>query len=265
MAPKKIPVILTDADWQKKKGVIAKAAGKTGIGPAMKAVDAEWKKVAWDDLDPDLVWSKTGLQRTPANFPAAFKVAKAAYAKVTAVRSKVKTLADLAEKTEAKFKSSKVIPSSSREHVGKIAKAADQLWIELKSIDQIWVAEEKAVKQHYATKLKQTSDNLGKAIPIVLGRADKFIEAVKKDPQPKTFNDGMPKVARDITQQIGNVEKILAEGINVGKPVPKQELAGLKPWGNDGRKVDGKADAKAVLAEVALFEKAVDDVKDWWN
>ena len=265
MAPKKIPVILTDADWQKKKGVIAKAAGKTGIGPAMKAMEAEWKKVDWDDLDPNLVWAKTGMQRTPANFPAAFKVAKTAYGKVTALRSKVKSLADLAEKTEAKFKSSKVIPSSSREHVGKIAKAADQLWIELKSIDQVWLAEEKAVKAHYNTKLKQTADNLGKAIPIVLGRAEKFIEAVKKDPKPKIFNDAMPKVARDITQQIGNVEKILAEGIDVGKPVPKDELAGLKPWGNDGRKVDDKADGMAVLKEIALFEEAVDAVKDWWN
>jgi hypothetical protein len=265
MTQKKIPVILTDADWQKKKGIIAKAAGETGIGKAMKAVEVEWKKVDWEDLDPNAAWNKTGLQRNPVNYAKVFNAAKAEYSKIAAVRSKVKTLADLAEKTEAKFKSSKLIPSSSREHVGKIAKEADRLWIELKSIDQIWTAEEKAVKLHYNTKLKQTADNLGKAIPIVLGRADKFVEAVKKDPKPKTFNDGMPKVARDITQQIGNVEKILGEGIDVGKPVPKNELAGLKPWGNDGRKVDDKANATEVLAEVALFEKAVDAVKDWWK
>jgi hypothetical protein len=38
------PKILTNDDWQKKKGKIAKIAGETGIGALMKKFEAEHKK-----------------------------------------------------------------------------------------------------------------------------------------------------------------------------------------------------------------------------
>lgn len=266
MPDKTIPTILTDADWQKKKGVFAKMAGETGIGAAMKAVAVEWKKMDWQALDPvDGAWAKSGLKRTPKNYETLFAQAKAEYTKVAGVRTKVKTLADLAEKVEAKFKASKTIPSSSREHVGKIAKEADRFWIELKSIDKEWEAEEKKIVAKYRKDLQNTADMFGKSMTSVFDKADKFVDLVKRTPVPATFNNGMPKAARDITQLIANVEKMIKEGIDIGKTAPNDELRVLKAWSNDGRKVDTTANTAAVLEEAGKFEDGVKAVKDWWR
>ena len=266
MPEKTIPTILTDADWQKKKGVIAKMAGETGIGAAMKALAVEWKKVDWQELDPvDGAWVKSGLKRNPTNYEKVFALAKAENTKVAGVRTKVKALADLAEKQEIKFKANKLIPSSSRAHVGKIATEADRFWIELKSIDKEWEAEEKKIVAKYRKDLQDTADIFGRSMTAVFDKADKFVEGVQRAPVPATFNNGMPKAARDITQLIANVEKMIKEGIDIGKTAPKDELRVLKAWSNDGRKVDTTANATAVLAEADEFEKAVKAVKDWWR
>src|SRR4051812_26928102 len=41
------PAILTQADWSKKKGLVAKIAAPTELGEKLKAVEAAYKEVPW--------------------------------------------------------------------------------------------------------------------------------------------------------------------------------------------------------------------------
>ncbi|MGH7042784.1 MAG: hypothetical protein ACREFY_11705 [Acetobacteraceae bacterium] len=44
------PKILTKANWDKKKSLLAKAAGETGVGAAMDTAQAAYDAVDWDKL-----------------------------------------------------------------------------------------------------------------------------------------------------------------------------------------------------------------------
>jgi hypothetical protein len=262
MAAKTIPTILTDADWQKKKGAIAKMAGETGLGAAMKALAVEWKKVDWAELDPDDAWMKSGLKKNPANYDKLFQAAKSEHSKVEGVRVKVKALRDLADKTEKKFKASKLIPSSSTQHVGKIKVTADQLWIELKSIDKVWAAEENTVNEKYRKDLAFAATNMKKNLKSATVKAEAFVDKVRKDLTVKTFNTGIQQAARDITQNMVNVKKIKAAGMDLDLDYPDDLADYLVPWAQS-KKMPDSAQPKDVTEELDKFEDVVEKVKAW--
>ena len=51
MAIPTYPVILTQADWNKKKGLFAKMAGETGLGALMLQTETLYKAVDWNKFD----------------------------------------------------------------------------------------------------------------------------------------------------------------------------------------------------------------------
>jgi hypothetical protein len=140
MPVREIPKNLTVADWNNKKGVIAKMAGETGIGAALAKLKTAWDKIEWSELDPDAAVvknSKTG-KMTLELLEKLEPIAKKNINKIEPVRKEFKAVADLTERIAAKWKTSKIIPSSSRKHVETMHTAADQMYIALKSIDNDW-------------------------------------------------------------------------------------------------------------------------------
>ncbi len=262
MAPKTIPVILTQADWNKKKGVIAKMAGETGIGAAMKVLEAEWKKVDWDEMDPVEAFTKAKLKANPTNYAKVFAIAKGQISKVEGVRVKVKALRDLAEKTEKKFKASKLIPSSSTQHVANIKTTADHFWIELKSIDKLWEAKEKVINEKYKKDLTFAATNLKNNLKSSTAKADVFADKVRKTPNAATFNSGIQQAARDMTQNIVNVKKIKAAGMALDLDYPDDLADYLVPWAQS-KTMPAEALPAQVLEELDKFEAAVKGVRAW--
>jgi hypothetical protein len=110
-----------------------------------------------------------------------------------------------------------------------------------------------------------TAVNITKNIPATIGRAKTFIAKVRHDPRPATFNAGIRKAARDITQQIGNFDKLKGQGIDLGVKSPTRLFTILAAWGDKGRKVDDNADQAAVLRETGALEQAVLGVEKWWQ
>jgi hypothetical protein len=135
-----IPKILTVADWNAKKGVIAKMAGETGIGAALAKLKTDWDKVDWAEIDPDAAVTKHAKNGTMTSqaLDQLEPIAKENIHKVEPVRNQLKAIVKLTGDIETKWKTSKVIPSSSRVHVGNMKTTADQLNIALKSIDNDW-------------------------------------------------------------------------------------------------------------------------------
>ena len=202
------PKKLTNKEWQKKKGKIAKVAGKTGIGAAMKRSKALYKQVDWKVFDPYMALSKE--QRTVENIDALYKEARKEYAgKVQPLRESVKELRDLAEDVAKKWKKKKTIPKKSRKYVASIAKEADRFFIELKSFDD---ADFKKMKS------------------VVMKREAKAVKGFKD--ASKSIEDGLKKVKKTPTVKVCKAEMfqpLRAMGAAIGdSKLRKQWLA---RWG----------------------------------
>ena len=108
-----------------------------------------------------------------------------------------------------------------------------------------------------------TGNNLMHLVAAACDGADAFIARVKANPTPAEFNAGIETAARDITQPIANVTKLVAAGFAFPKPQPNNLIGVLKAWGNDGREVANDATPAAVLKELKSFERIVAGVKTW--
>lgn len=124
------PVHLTNADWQKKKGVLAKVfKGETGIGAAMDKARAAYSKLDLMKISPKPTYkSEDELKKAIAD-------SKAELAKTEAVRKELYALRDVAKKAAAEMKKNKLVPSSTVAHVEKIAADADALAVQIRSYD----------------------------------------------------------------------------------------------------------------------------------
>ncbi len=147
------PEILTNKNWQKMKGLMAKVAGETGVGKAMDAVQAGWGEVTWQKFDVDKVWRGAGLwMRSLIDFELAFNEAKKEFPKVEKVRKALFDLEKVAEKTAAEWAKNKLIPKSATEHAKKVAAEASRLATALKSLDRNFID---AKKKHFEFLLKR--------------------------------------------------------------------------------------------------------------
>ncbi len=137
----RLPPVLTEASWNKNKGTIAKMAGETGIGAQMKKVDTAYNKIVWAKFDAAAIGkTATSAQDVDDAVDAAKKHFTAV---VEPLRTELRKLGDLATETEKKFAKNKLIPKSSTQHVGTIAKTAKDFAVELKSFDAEMAAIEK--------------------------------------------------------------------------------------------------------------------------
>jgi hypothetical protein len=93
--------------------------------------------------------------------------------------------------------------------------------------------------------------------------AQAFIARAKATPTPVYFNTNIVKAARDITQQIGNVDKLKAKGFHFRHEQPTNLFKVIKAWANDGRTVPTTATTAEVLREINAVEQAVAGVDRW--
>jgi hypothetical protein len=108
-------------------------------------------------------------------------------------------------------------------------------------------------------------NNFAASINRVLDEADTFVHDVRQTPRAAVFNHEIQERARNITQLLGNVERLHKNGFDLGKPVPAQELHNLERWAEGHDALADKAKRQAVLDAIGRFEDYVDDVKNWWR
>lgn len=132
MPAPQLPAILTESDWDRNKGTIAKMAGETGIGAALKNVKRTFDAVDFKKFDPALA-CKGAI--APSDIDRAVnELANEFRSKVEPLRAELAKTHDLGNQIATKFKSNKLIPSSSTEHVLKLAAAAMQFMAQLKTL-----------------------------------------------------------------------------------------------------------------------------------
>jgi len=139
MAISEYPKILTDKDWQDKKGKIAKLAGKTGIGELMKKAEEAHKKIDWTakyDLALRLRLQLDKFDLTTSKDEIIDILEKQAITEfmvdAAPVRKALSELRDQAKKIAGEWKKKPLVPSSSAKHAEEVAKQADLMFLSMK-------------------------------------------------------------------------------------------------------------------------------------
>jgi hypothetical protein len=264
------PQILKKTDWDNKKGAFAKIAGKTGVGEAAAECERRYAAVQWQKLE--LAKTAPGVNSfTKADWDRRLADAKT---EVTGnLRQLVEALyklRDVAKAAEAKFKSNKLIPSSSTAHVAQLAQAADFLGVSLNanSIGTPIMADYNDV----LARMKQVADQIPQILKTVLARTPSAIAELKRmadgpDSGRKDLDTKFIKAARDLTQNVTNLVLFMEQrGIPV-QGVDLRELPQLKElsrtlvtWGNANSIFRADAKKDDIKREIAKFEKAVTDL-----
>lgn len=241
MAIPTIPQILTQADWNQQKGVIAKMAGETGIGAQMAKVKTAYDAVDWGKFDAKLACQNTKDVKVVDD---ALAAAKAEHAKVENVRKELRVLEDLAKKTQAKFKSNPVIPSSSADHVGKIATAADHMAVACKSMDAEFKGFEEMKK-----RIIEIGETSKKALQTYLVKCQAGISQVNAKPTYETFEKFWKENIRGLSAALALQKDLSAHH------------AAWKTMSGDAFKPKKDADANAVKTKVKEVEAALNKLK----
>lgn len=205
------PLILTDRDWQKKKGSVAKVAGKTGIGVAMTAAEKAFAKIDWPkfdarnmlphDRDPDKI------KAAKANCATLYK------STVEPARVKLKDLRDVATKQATAWKKNKLIPATTVKHLETVAHTADALWITLKSNSQVFGSRLATFDTMLAEKQKQEQDELAK-INVTIANLEQALGEVTRTPTKAAWSTGTTSAhqrCRSMCNTIRNVPKLKAK------------------------------------------------------
>lgn len=234
-----IPPILTEADWNKHKGVIAKMAGETGIGAAMKSFKAAFDRVEW------IHFSVKQSYKNIAEIDAQQKAVMAEGSKIEPIRKELFKLRDVAKAAEEKFKKSKLIPSTSTQQVQKIQKAAEDFALTMKSMDSV-------LKEFESSRAKVTNrENITKAAVVsYLGKVEAGIKRVTAKPTGDEFASFWKEEIRGMGAAISKTPTLAPTFSPVWQKLSAQSyLPG------------SAATPQVVKAKLAEVQKALNDVK----
>jgi len=249
--PLEWPEELTNKDWQKKKGALAKMAGKTDIGATMTDAKAEFDKIDWTLLEaaqmaiPD---RKSIPKIKEAKAAAMSHITKVIEGKV---RPKIKEIKELAAAAEAEWSKSKLIPKSSAKHAALVSTTADHYWIALKSnsvtftnlLDEYDKLVEKLVK-HQKDQIELLKPQIEKL--------EVSLKACAASPSKANYLN-LPSKPESVHQRC----RSMCNAISVLPNLKAKYWATWEPFGNkypaDARDGDGEAeDVKKMLTNIVV-------------
>jgi hypothetical protein len=202
------PVILTNNDWQKKKGSIAKVAGKSGIGEAMTSAERAFKKIDFNKFDArEILPADRDVDKIMARKKALGPYHKTA---VEPARAQLKLLRDRAAKVAGEWKKNKLIPASSTKHAEEVAKAADLLYMTLAGNSAYFGGQLKTFDAMIAVKHKMEQDEL-KKFEVTLANLDQALNETAANPTKESWSSGNTSAhqrCRSVCNAIRNIPKL---------------------------------------------------------
>ncbi len=250
----------TDASWKAAKSDKTRDKWHTELGAALREAKTAYDKVKFHQLDVALIMRKTGQKFDVAKDVEVAKTGAVQHYNLT-VKPAIKAL----EKAHTKAVwagRNVVITGAANTKAKQIATDLSTRLAQLKGIDFADFDNELArVKKN----MKFAYDNFATGMVRVLAGADQFVALVRQTPTPKVFNTGIEKAARDLTQMIGQAEKLKKNGLDLGKANPQAIFDALEDWANGRDTLDKKANRQTVLLAISRFELLAGSVDDWWN
>lgn len=188
------PKELTDADWQKKKELLAKTI-KTGLGAELKKGEALHKKIDTSKLEAD-----SNAPKTKEDLEDGIKSAKAHFkAAVEPLIAQLKIIKSTAEATDAAMTKAKHKKSAAA--AAEIAKAADRFAVACKSVD-------------LEATIKRGQERLDKlntlAAQQLVASIKKFLVSTKvflaSDGNAESWNDNVKQNGRSVSNSVRQLE-----------------------------------------------------------
>lgn len=107
------------------------------------------------------------------------------------------------------------------------------------------------------------ANSLMKNVRQKVGLAMVWIDERREDPDAADFRKDIVKITRDITQEIGNIDKLTKIGYEFDHGQPNELFEALSAWSHRGRTVENDATAEEVLEELEALQEIVEDIATW--
>jgi hypothetical protein len=213
-----LPEQLTKKWWDKKKSTIAKITHSTGVGEALSAVEAAFKKVEFQELNGR---TANELQISVEDRKSFIKSAP-----VKNLHDALKDAKNLATEQAKELKKNPLTKSTSKV-LEEIAEVSDYLMVAcnpnslVESLKGAIVAWQKAQTSR-DIKLAPVTVAAGKKvvakIPAELSKNKKLLEAMQDDNDAEgrqKLANALRDLCRDITQPLGNTLKVVKAGVSL--------------------------------------------------
>ena len=244
------PVVLTDKDWQKKKGTVAKVTAKTGLGAQMIKTEKLFKKINWDKFEAQRAIPLPHNRDLP-NIVKAKQTAMSSYkSDIEPVRNELKKLRDMAKKVSDEWKKSKTIPGSATKAALEVMNAADGLSMEMLGNSHTMAPRIKSFDTMIETKKKQADEEI-KKLAVTITNLEKALGEVAKTPT-KAFWSGGPTSAHQRCRSMCNTIRVV--------PVLKDKYwKTWQPFGDEYHKKapDGPQEGAAIKKMISNVETAL--------
>jgi hypothetical protein len=246
----KYPKVLTNKDWQNKKGVIAKIVGKTGIGEALNAANKAYNKIDWNLYDVSQVIPS---QQTITYLTQFKKAAMANYkTAVEPTRAELQKVVNLATKQAAEWKKNRLIPAGSVKQLQEIIDAANVLRGDLAGNSAAMSGLMRLIDKKLAEKERAAEEgkkNLAKSITLL--------------------EDGLKKVAANPTKdewEMGGTWQAVRGVSNAVRAIDALKAIYWKDWQPYGDRVNkyiptGDGETEAVKTAAAAVSKNLATLK----
>ena len=253
------PATLTDAQWKAAKTAATGDKLKTEVGATLRAAQVAYDKIKFTQLSlQQLELVKPKL--TILNDVTAAKTGAAQHYKIT-VKPAIKALEAAKSKADL-ARINPIITGSARTKATQISQDLGHLITTLKSFNTADY-DYRLKNLNDAYKIGQASFN--NALKKAMSGARTFITTARATPTVATYNAGIQTAARDLTQCLGQVDRMQKSGFQVGQngAWANTLFDQLTPRAQGHADLPAKAKPAAVLAAIKQFEDLVDDVDEW--
>ena len=187
MKPPEYPKILTNKEWQKEKGIIAKLVGKTGVGEQMDKVANKFNAVEWAKFYAKLVCAKEKGVVATVHVDEKLQQAKDEYRKsVEPLRQELAKLKDVAKKAAELFKKKTAVPKSSTKYAEEVAKAAEQFSAAVKDNGVYFTTVEKEFLEE-RSRIERLEIIAAKAIRSEIANIRMYAKEVETNPTVEKY------------------------------------------------------------------------------
>lgn len=203
------PKVLTNADWQKKKGAIAKLVGKTGVGDALNAANKAYAKIEWKKFDVSQV---PPPQLTVTNLTKFKSDAMAMYSKaVEPTRVELQKVVTVATKTLGDWKKKPVIPSSSVKELQDVINTATLFRAQLNGNSSVMSSFMKQIDRKLQEKERAAAEgrkNIANSIALL----EQALKKVSANPtEHEWVQGGAWQACRGISNAVRNIDALKAK------------------------------------------------------
>ena len=255
------PPALTDASWKAAKTAGIRDKWNTELGAALRAAQTAYNLIHFDRLD---------LATYEVHHPALRIIRDVELAKTAAkqhqqlvVKPAIKAL-ETAKTKAAVARLNPVITAAARTKAGQMENFLGSLITNLKAFS---TTDYDARQRQLVQNFQQAKATFTTGMDNGISGARKFINKVRKNPTVAVYNGGVMQAARNLTQQLGQVDRMQKSGFDLGKHgATAQELFNqLDPRANGHADLAANANAAAVTQAIDQFADILDDVVEWWS